>query len=195
MRKVARSLRRQDRDDCQSRAAAATNRKNAPAPAARKSNVDIPVDPSAKMCPYSASTHAATAMHTATISMEKERLSISEKKVTVEYEFLNNTDKDVTTEIAFPVPPYDETYLDASFNKRIDDFRVWVEGRETKFQTEVKATFDPQFDSERFYVRDGAISPFGPDLAPDPNGEKRRVAGSPPSEVCTVDWTPSDVTQ
>src|SRR5256886_9053612 len=25
-------------------------------------------------------------------------------------------------------------------------------------------TFDPQFDSERFYVRDGAISPFGPDL-------------------------------
>ena len=131
----------------------------------------------------------------ARISMEKERLSISEKKVTVEYEFLNNTDKDVTTEIAFPVPPYDETYLDASFNKRIDDFRVWVEGRETKFQTEVKATFDPQFDSERFYVRDGAISPFGPDLAPDPNGEKRRVAGSPPSEVCTVDWTPSDVTQ
>ena len=131
----------------------------------------------------------------ARISMEKERLSISEKKVTVEYEFLNNTDKDVTTEIAFPVPPYDETYLDASFNKRIDDFRVWVEGRETKFQTEVKATFDPQFDSEGFYVRDGAISPFGPDLAPDPNGEKRRVAGSPPSEVCTVDWTPSDVTQ
>jgi len=28
--------------------------------------------------------------------------------------------------------------------------------------------FDPQFDSEWFYVRDGAISPFGPDLAPDP---------------------------
>ena len=75
----------------------------------------------------------------ARISMEKERLTVAREKVTVEYEFLNSTDEDITTEVAFPVPPYDETYLDASFHKRLDDFRVWVEERETKYETDVKA--------------------------------------------------------
>jgi hypothetical protein len=37
--------------------------------------------------------------------MEKERLTIGESKVTVEYEFLNDTDKNITTEVAFPIPP------------------------------------------------------------------------------------------
>ena len=46
----------------------------------------------------------------ARISMEKERLFISEKKITVEYEFLNETDQDITTEVAFPVPPYDNDF-------------------------------------------------------------------------------------
>jgi len=78
----------------------------------------------------------------ARISMEKERLTISREKVAVEYEFLNATDEDVSTEIAFPVPPYHDYYLDASFPKRLDDFRVWVDGRETKYQTEVKAMLD-----------------------------------------------------
>lgn len=75
----------------------------------------------------------------ARISMEKEHLTISGEQVTVEYEFLNDTAEDITTEIAFPVPPYDEHNLDASFHKRLDDFRVWVEGREIKYQTDVKA--------------------------------------------------------
>src|SRR3989440_11113341 len=75
----------------------------------------------------------------ARISMEKERLTISREKVTVEYEFLNPTDEDITTEIAFPVPPYDEKYLNVSVNERLDDFRVWVDGQETKYQTEAKA--------------------------------------------------------
>lgn len=75
----------------------------------------------------------------ARISMEKERLTISREKVTVEYEFLNPTDEDITTEIAFPVPPYDEKYLSVSVNERLDDFRVWVDGQETKYQIETKA--------------------------------------------------------
>src|SRR5205807_2921925 len=75
----------------------------------------------------------------ARISMEKERLTISREKVTVEYEFLNPTDEDITTEIAVPVPPYEEKYLNGSVNERLDDFRVWVDGQETKYQTETKA--------------------------------------------------------
>jgi hypothetical protein len=75
----------------------------------------------------------------ARISMEKERLPIAREKVTVEYEFLNYTDEDVTTEVAFPAPPYQEHYLDESFGKKLDDFRVWVDGHETKYQTDVRA--------------------------------------------------------
>jgi hypothetical protein len=75
----------------------------------------------------------------ARISMEKERLTISEKKITVEFEFLNETDQDITTEVAFPIPPYsawdDEMDPRGTFN----DFRVWVEGREQSYQTEAKA--------------------------------------------------------
>ena len=81
------------------------------------------------------------------ISMEKERLVISEKKVSVEYEFLNETDRDITTEVAFPIPPYDKKYafddkkyaFDNDRPERIDNFHVWIEGREIQYQSEVKA--------------------------------------------------------
>jgi len=75
----------------------------------------------------------------ARISMEKELLSISEKKISVEYEFLNETDRDITTEVAFPVPPYDLNWTEAQGSRRIDDFRVWVEGRSLSYRTEAKA--------------------------------------------------------
>ncbi len=77
----------------------------------------------------------------ARISMEKERLFIGEKTISVEYEFLNQTDRDVSTEVAFPIPPYDYAGIfNGGDNARpIEHFRVWVEGREVAYQSEVKA--------------------------------------------------------
>jgi Domain of unknown function (DUF4424) len=111
----------------------------------------------------------------ARISMEKERLTVSREKVTVEYEFLNSTDEDITTEVAFPVPPYDEKYLDASFNKRLEDFRVWVDGQETKYQTEAKAMLNGVDYTAHLqklgvdvaslgHFDDGAQTPYSPDV-------------------------------
>jgi hypothetical protein len=74
----------------------------------------------------------------ARISMEKERLAIGEKKITVEYEFLNETDGDITTEVAFPIPPY-EAHLCCDPARPIDNLRIWVEGREITYQSEAKA--------------------------------------------------------
>jgi hypothetical protein len=74
----------------------------------------------------------------ARISMEKERLTISLKKVIVEYEFLNTTDQEVTTKVAFPIPPY-EMPEEMGGPTEFSDFRVWVEGREVKYQTDVRA--------------------------------------------------------
>jgi len=75
------------------------------------------------------------------ISMEKERLFISENKITVEYEFLNETDRDVSTEVAFPIPPYDYAgiFNGGDYPRPIEHFRVWAEGREVAYQSEVKA--------------------------------------------------------
>jgi len=73
----------------------------------------------------------------ANISMEKEVLTISEAKVTVEYEFLNDSDRDITTAVAFPVPPYAESPVEATYP--FDDFRLWVEGKEIKYQIDARA--------------------------------------------------------
>lgn len=92
------------------------------------------------------------------ISMEKERLTISLQKITVEYEFLNETDRDITTEVAFPVPPYDNDYVSASNPRFLDDFRVWIDGREAKFQIDVKATVNG-------VDRTGVLRKLGVDVA------------------------------
>jgi hypothetical protein len=73
------------------------------------------------------------------ISMEKERLTISKSKITVEYEFLNTSDRDITTEVAFPVPPYVLLLDDPEPDRGLDDFRIWVGGQPVQYQTEAKA--------------------------------------------------------
>jgi hypothetical protein len=75
----------------------------------------------------------------ARISMEKERLTISEKRVRVEYEFLNDSDQDITTEVAFPIPEYKFEVADAGGDRDFKTFEVWVEGRQLKYLVDVAA--------------------------------------------------------
>jgi hypothetical protein len=77
------------------------------------------------------------------ISMAKEVLQISPSKIIVDYDFRNDSDEDITTGVAFPIPPFSyedrvESYLDPGF----DDFRLLVNGLPTKFQTETRAYID-----------------------------------------------------
>lgn len=71
------------------------------------------------------------------ISMEREDLYISQKKIKVAYLFKNHSDKDITTEIAFPVPEY--TTEDAQRGLPFDDFEVEVNGEKIKHNSEIKA--------------------------------------------------------
>lgn len=71
------------------------------------------------------------------VSMKKERLFISPGKVRVEYSFENESDADVTTQIAFPVPEY--AYPWESPTKDFSDFKLWVDGSPVPFQTEAHA--------------------------------------------------------
>jgi len=76
------------------------------------------------------------------VSMETERLTISEKKVTVEYEFLNTTDADITTEVAFPVPPFELALMDAGGPRGFEDFRLWIDGKQVQYETDARATLN-----------------------------------------------------
>jgi hypothetical protein len=75
----------------------------------------------------------------ARVSMHKERLTISDKKVSVEYEFVNDTDADITTEVAFPIPEYQFEADDPGGARDFDDFRVSVEGKSVKYQVDIHA--------------------------------------------------------
>ena len=77
------------------------------------------------------------------IVMAKEVLQISPDKVIVDYDFRNETDENVVTEVAFPVPPYtygpdNPAVSDASFS----DFQLFVSGQRAAFETEAKATLN-----------------------------------------------------
>lgn len=79
------------------------------------------------------------------IAMAKEVLTISESKVVVDYDFRNDTDRDITTEVAFPIPAY-------SFDPNgalpqaagFDDFKLWVDGKLANFDTQVRALLGNQ---------------------------------------------------
>lgn len=72
------------------------------------------------------------------ITMEKENLMISLEKITVEYEFRNETDKTVTTDIAFPIPEY-EFWGDILPRRDFLDFKVWVEGKPVTCNMQARA--------------------------------------------------------
>ncbi len=79
----------------------------------------------------------------ARISMEKEILRISDKTVAVDFDFLNESDSGITTEVGFPIPPYKfGEWGDPGWRRDFSDFRAWVDGREIKYQTDVRAKLD-----------------------------------------------------
>lgn len=75
------------------------------------------------------------------IAMAKEVLSISLKKVHVDYEFRNDTADNVTTMVAFPIPAYEfsEDMMHSIAESGFDDFKLTIEGKPTTFTVEALA--------------------------------------------------------
>jgi hypothetical protein len=77
----------------------------------------------------------------ARISMKKERLTIGMRKVSVDFDFLNESDQNISTDVAFPIPPYNESpTLGMERLPNFPDFKVWVDGNEVTYKTELKAS-------------------------------------------------------
>ena len=103
------------------------------------------------------------------IVMAKEILQISPDKIVVDYDFRNDTDQDVTAEVAFPVPPYSygpesPDITDASFS----DFKLLVDGKTVAYQTEAKATLNGKDVTSILTADKIDIASFGHIRQPDP---------------------------
>jgi hypothetical protein len=76
------------------------------------------------------------------IRMLEEVLEISTRKVSVKYRFLNESDHDIRTTVAFPMPPYHWTggqvWLDEN-QKPVSTFKAFVDGRPVSTKTVTKA--------------------------------------------------------
>jgi len=73
------------------------------------------------------------------ISIQKEVLTVSQSKVVVDYDFRNDSDADITSDLAFNMPDYESEQRPPS-SQGFDDFNVWVNQVPVHFTTEVKAT-------------------------------------------------------
>src|ERR1700733_6346931 len=78
--------------------------------------------------------------HEARIVMAKEVLLISLNKIVVDYDFRNDSNQDVTTEVAFPIPPYTNDWVEQDLAQQsFADFHVWVYHEPAEFKSEAKA--------------------------------------------------------
>jgi len=73
------------------------------------------------------------------ITMAKEVLQISPSKVIVDYDFRNDSDQDITTEVAFPIPDYDDDLDRRGQIFGFDDFQLAVDGALARYQVEARA--------------------------------------------------------
>lgn len=73
------------------------------------------------------------------IAMTKEVLDISYDQIKVDYEFVNESDHDITETIVFPLPPYTDGSQSDADQRSIRDFTVNVNGKPVKFKKRVRA--------------------------------------------------------
>jgi len=75
----------------------------------------------------------------ARITMAKEVLQISSSKVIVDYDFRNDSDDDITTEVAFPIPDYNFDLNRVGDQQGFDDFQLWIDGASAHYLVEARA--------------------------------------------------------
>jgi hypothetical protein len=77
------------------------------------------------------------------LTVAKEVVHISDRKVTVEYDLRNDAATDLTTDLQFPVPPYkDQWDLTNPAFQAFRSFKAWADGKEIQFRTDAKADLD-----------------------------------------------------
>jgi hypothetical protein len=113
------------------------------------------------------------------IVMAKESLWISIDQVKVEYEFRNDSDQDITTEVAFPIPDYElDPQMPPPNEEGFQDFKLWVNGVQTKFQIESRAFVKNKEITALLRLEHIDISTFGHGTCMDPSKDIARLSPS-----------------
>lgn len=74
------------------------------------------------------------------ISMKKEVLNLSYNKISVDYEFLNESDQDLEQTIIFPLPIYTANYgITDTYYGEPYNFSILVNGKKVDYTTQIKA--------------------------------------------------------
>ncbi len=73
------------------------------------------------------------------VTISKEVLRISPSKVIVDYDFRNDSDQDITSDVAFPIPDYDFSLDREGTAQGFDDFQLWIDGAPAHFLVEARA--------------------------------------------------------
>jgi len=110
--------------------------------------------------------------HTDKVAMAKEVLDIGYRSISVDYEFVNESDSDVTETVSFPLPPYPATpkESDVIYSGAPLDFRVLVDGRPVRFDTRVWVELNGKDATDRlaalgFTQKEMALVPFEESVA------------------------------
>jgi hypothetical protein len=105
------------------------------------------------------------------VTMMKERLTISPQKVTVEFEFLNETDEPVTAKVGFPIPEYEYEEPGPYIRSKVwdfNDFTVRVNATPLEYQVEERAFVNGEEHTEILTKFGIDIGTFG-DANKNPN--------------------------
>lgn len=117
------------------------------------------------------------------IAMRTEKLTIAREKITVEYDFSNDTDNDITTEVAFPIPPYtfafDDPGAPAGF-RGFNDFEAWVNNAPIKCEKQVTAWVNEKDVTDELKRLGIDANTFGHfDFVHEPNPQSPEIARLP----------------
>lgn len=96
------------------------------------------------------------------VVMAKEVLRISNKIVVVDYDFRNDSDQDVTTEVAFPIPTYTNEFPEGDAHAQsFQSFELRVDGKRIHYKSEAKATINGKDVSAELEANHIDIATFG----------------------------------
>jgi len=95
------------------------------------------------------------------VSIEKEDLKISREKIEVFYAFRNNSDKDIVTDVAFPIPNYDYVEMNVTANPAFEDFTVFADGVRIQYEVVARALLNGKDYTELLAKKGITIHNFG----------------------------------
>jgi hypothetical protein len=111
------------------------------------------------------------------IAVAREVVHISDRKVVVEYDLRNDTASDVTTDLVFPVPPYQNEWdaMDPA-TQSFRSLRVWADDQPVKYLADAKAELNGLDITKTLEKAHIDVASFGHlDLGRDQHSAVRKV--------------------